>query len=110
MSPDSESIGATEDAATGGETPPGACRDLRTSALARPGRPEHGDRGLLGGTEELFGLQLVRLDPFYAGAERAEERVRRIEEVDGILPAGESNVPAVARRICGEPPTTSTAL
>ena len=32
-SPDSGSIGASEDAATGGETPPGACLNLRTGAL-----------------------------------------------------------------------------
>src|SRR5438874_13795494 len=32
-SPDSGSIGATEDAATGSETPPGACLNLRTGAL-----------------------------------------------------------------------------
>jgi hypothetical protein len=30
------SIGATEDAATGGETPPGACLNLRTGALTQP--------------------------------------------------------------------------
>jgi hypothetical protein len=35
-SPDSGSIGATEDAATGGETPPGACLNLRTGELTQP--------------------------------------------------------------------------
>src|SRR3954452_22424641 len=37
--PDSGSIGTPEDAATGGETPSGMCRDLRNGVLAAASAP-----------------------------------------------------------------------
>src|SRR5882724_7252151 len=53
-------------------------------ALARSRDPEQHDGRFVVGTEELLGYELALGDPLDAGAERIEEGIRGIEEVDGV--------------------------